>query len=160
MAELRRLQREATDAYVDCPRLVAHHPALVPPPDPTALRTLTEQIAVVEAGVARGAWQAASADLAAWMAAADAHGAIARRAAATNGGPVRRRAAILGRMEARKGQALFRGLSEQPTLVALNQAAKEVLRTKPMDLDAADAAVAAYEAELRRLREAPRAARS
>lgn len=106
---------------------------------------LQADLAAIDALAAAGQWQLISARLAAWTQRAQQRLAVAQRCAAGNTGLFATRSELRGRLEAYQAKAARRGWAEHPTLSPLAEAARAMLYTAPCDLDAARAAVDAYQ---------------
>jgi hypothetical protein len=102
-------------------------------------------LAAIDALAAAGHWSLISARLADWNRAAQARLDALRASTAHNAGMLATRNELRGRLDAYRAKALRRGLGENSDLTPLADAAREALYTAPCDLDAARAAVNAYQ---------------
>jgi hypothetical protein len=102
-------------------------------------------LAAIEALAAAGQWSLISPRLYDWTRTAQARLAALRAAAATNDGLLSARNELRGRLDAYRAKALRRGLGEDSDLTPLADTARTALYTAPCDLDAARAAVNAYQ---------------
>ncbi|HEX8630896.1 MAG TPA: hypothetical protein VF755_22295 [Catenuloplanes sp.] len=106
---------------------------------------LRADLAAIDALAAAGHWQLISARLAAWTDRARDRLAVVRTAAARNTALLATRSELRGRLEAYQAKAARRGWAEDATLSPLADAARTTLYTAPCELDAARAAVDAYQ---------------
>jgi hypothetical protein len=106
---------------------------------------LRPDLAAVAALAAAGHWSLISPRLAEWTRHAGQRLAAARDAAARNTGLLTARSELRGRLDAYQAKAVRRGLAEDPGLAPLAEAARTALWNAPCDLDAARAAVNAYQ---------------
>jgi hypothetical protein len=106
---------------------------------------LRHDLAAVDALAAAGHWALISPRLADWNRKARARLDALREATARNTGLLAARNELRGRLDAYQAKALRRGFGEDPALTPLYEAAKSALYTAPCDLDAARAAVGAYQ---------------
>ena len=106
---------------------------------------LRPDLAAVDALAAAGQWALISPRLADWTRRARERLAALRDAAAHNGGLLVARNELRGRLDAYRAKALRLGLGENAELTPLADAARAALYTAPCDLDAARAAVNAYQ---------------
>jgi len=106
---------------------------------------LRPDLAAIDALAAAGHWSLISPRLADWSRAARARIDALRTAAAHNAGLLAARNELRGRLDAYQAKALRRGLAENGDLTALAETARTALYTAPCDLDAARAAVNAYQ---------------
>ncbi|MEU4428023.1 hypothetical protein AB0F81_45995 [Actinoplanes sp. NPDC024001] len=102
-------------------------------------------LVAVEALAAAGQWALVSPRLAAWSRQARERLAALRESAARNTGLLAERNELRGRLEAYRAKALRRGLAEDPALTPLAETARAALYEAPCDVDAARAAVNAYQ---------------
>jgi len=136
-AEAQRAADAALDAAADRFREQDLH--VVRGPD------LRPDLAAVDALAAAGQWALISPRLADWTRRARERLAALRDAAAHNDGLLVARNELRGRLDAYRAKALRRGLGENAELTPLADAARTALYTAPCDLDAARAAVNAYQ---------------
>ena len=136
-AEAQRAAGAALDAAADRFREQDLH--VVRGPD------LRPDLAAVDALAAAGQWALISPRLADWSRRARERLAALRDAAAHNGGLLDARNELRGRLDAYRAKALRLGLGENAELTPLADAARTALYTAPCDLDAARAAVNAYQ---------------
>ena len=115
--------------------------------DVTGVRraNLGPDLAAVDALAAAGQWALISPRLADWTRKARERLAALRDATARNEGLLTARNELRGRLDAYRAKALRRGLGESTELTPLADAARTALYTAPCDLDAARAAVNAYQ---------------
>lgn len=113
--------------------------ALVTGPD------LRPDLAALDALAAAGRWELISPRLAGWSRRARERIAALRDAAARNTGMLATRNELRGRLDAYRAKAGRRGLAEDPALAPLAERARAALYTAPCDLEAARAAVHAYQ---------------
>ncbi|MET0416454.1 MAG: hypothetical protein ABW022_10580 [Actinoplanes sp.] len=106
---------------------------------------LRPDLAAIDALAAAGQWALISPRLADWSRRARERLAALRDATARNGGLLATRNELRGRLGAYQAKALRLGLGESSELTALSEAARAALHTGPCDLDAARAAVNAYQ---------------
>ncbi|MEU4236720.1 hypothetical protein [Actinoplanes sp. NPDC026619] len=106
---------------------------------------LRPDLAAIDALAAAGHWALISPKLADWTRQARERLAALRTAAAHNAGLLTGRNELRGRLDAYRAKALRRGLGESGELTPLADAARAALYTAPCDLDAARAAVNAYQ---------------
>jgi len=106
---------------------------------------LRPDLAAIDALAAAGQWALISPRLADWSRRARERLAALRHATAHNDGLLVTRNELRGRLDAYQAKALRRGLGESGELTALSDAARTALYTAPCDLDAARAAVNAYQ---------------
>ena len=106
---------------------------------------LRPDLAAIDALATAGHWSLISPRLADWNRRARARLDALREATARNTGMLAARNELRGRLGAYQAKALRRGLGEDPALTPLYEAAKTALYTPPCDLDAARAAVSAYQ---------------
>ncbi|GIE97319.1 hypothetical protein [Paractinoplanes rishiriensis] len=106
---------------------------------------LRPDLAAVDALAAAGQWALISPRLADWTRRARERLAALDTAAARNAGLLTDRNELRGRLDAYQAKALRRGLAETAGLSALAEAARTALYTAPCDLQAARAAVDAYQ---------------
>ena len=106
---------------------------------------LRPDLAAVDALAAAGQWALISPRLADWTRRARERLAALRDAASHNDGLLVARNELRGRLDAYKAKALRLGLGENAELTPLADAARTALYTAPCDLDAARAAVNAYQ---------------
>jgi hypothetical protein len=110
------------------------------------LRTdLRPDLAAIEALARAGHWSMVSPRLHDWTRLARERLAALREVAARNTGMLAARNELRGRLDAYRAKALSRGLAEDATLGPLADAARTALYTAPCDVDAARAAVHAYQ---------------
>lgn len=109
---------------------------------------LRPDLAAVEALAAAGHWSLVSPRLSDWTRAAQDRLSRLRSATAANAGLLATRNELRGRLDAYRAKALSRGLGEDSDLTPLADAARTALYTAPCDIDAARAAVNAYQAAL------------
>jgi hypothetical protein len=136
-AEAQRAADVALDAAAD--RFQEQDLRVVRGPD------LRPDLAAVDALAAAGQWALISPRLADWTRRARERLAALRDAAAHNDGLLIARNELRGRLDAYRAKALRRGLGEDAELTPLAEAARTALYTAPCDLDAARAAVNAYQ---------------
>lgn len=113
--------------------------AAAPGPD------LRPDLAAIEALAAAGHWSLISPRLHDWTQRAQRRLAAVRAATARNAGLLADRNELRGRLDAYRAKALRRGLGENDDLTRLAETARTALYTAPCDLDAARAAVNAYQ---------------
>jgi hypothetical protein len=106
---------------------------------------LRPDLAAIDALAAAGQWSLISPRLADWTRRARARADAVRAAAATNAGLLAARNELRGRLDAYQAKALRRGLGENSDLTPLAETARATQYTAPSDLDAARAAVNAYQ---------------
>jgi hypothetical protein len=106
---------------------------------------LRPDLAAVDALAAAGQWALISPRLADWSRRARERLSALRDATAHNDGLLVTRNELRGRLDAYRAKALRRGLGEDGKLTPLADAAHTALYTAPCDLDAARAAVNAYQ---------------
>ena len=106
---------------------------------------LRPDLAAVDALASAGQWALISPRLADWTRRARERLAALREAAAHNDGLLVARNELRGRLDAYQAKAVRYGLGEQAELTPLADAARTALYTAPCDLDAARAAVNAYQ---------------
>lgn len=106
---------------------------------------LGPDLAAIDALAAAGHWALISPKLADWTRQARERLTALRTAAAHNEGLLTARNELRGRFDAYQAKALRRGLGESAELTPLADAARAALYTAPCDLDAARAAVNAYQ---------------
>ncbi|BCJ56481.1 hypothetical protein Asp14428_79560 [Actinoplanes sp. NBRC 14428] len=106
---------------------------------------LRPDLAAIDALAAAGQWALISPRLAAWTRAARERLAALESAAARNSALLSTRNELRGRLDAYRAKAGSRGLAEDPVLAPLAERARDSLYTAPCDLEAARAAVAAYQ---------------
>ncbi len=106
---------------------------------------LRPDLAAIDALAAAGQWALISPRLADWSRRARERLAALREAAARNAGLLAERNELRGRLDGYQAKALRLGLGESGDLTALSEAARSALYTAPCDLDAARAAVDAYQ---------------
>jgi hypothetical protein len=106
---------------------------------------LRPDLAAIDALAAAGHWSLISPRLSDWTRAARARIDALRAAAAHNSGLLADRNELRGRLDAYRAKALRRGLGEDGDLTPLAEAARTALYAAPCDLDAARAAVNAYQ---------------
>lgn len=109
---------------------------------------LTPDLAAIEALALAGHWSLVSPRLHDWTGRASERLAAVRDATARNTAMLAARNELRGRLDAYRAKALRRGLAEDAELTPLAEAARAALYTAPCDLDAARAAVDAYQAAL------------
>jgi hypothetical protein len=113
--------------------------AAAPGPD------LRPDLAAIEALAAAGHWSLISPRLHDWTQRAQRRLGAVRAATARNAGLLTDRNELRGRLDAYRAKALRRGLGEIDDLTRLAETARTALYTAPCDLDAARAAVNAYQ---------------
>jgi hypothetical protein len=106
---------------------------------------LRPDLAAIEALAAAGHWSLISPRLAEWSRRANLQLAAGTEAAARNQGLLAARNELRGRFDAYQAKASRRGLAEDTALTPLVEQAKAALYTAPCDLEAARAAVDAYQ---------------
>jgi hypothetical protein len=106
---------------------------------------LRPDLAAIEALGAAGLWSLVSPRLYEWTRTAQDRLTRLREATAANSGLLTARNELRGRLDAYRAKALSRGLGEDGDLTPLAEAARTALFTAPCDLDAARAAVTAYQ---------------
>ncbi|WP_067501117.1 hypothetical protein [Actinoplanes sp. TFC3] len=106
---------------------------------------LRVELAAINALATAGHWALISPRLAAWTRQARERLARLNDAATRNAGLLSARNELRGRFDAYRAKANSRGLAEHDKLVPLAGRARSALTTAPCDLDAARAAVAAYQ---------------
>jgi len=136
-AEAQRAADAALDAAAD--RFKEQDLHVVRGPD------LRPDLAAVDALAAAGQWALISPRLADWTRRARERLAALRETAAHNGGLLVARNELRGRLDAYRAKALRLGLGENAELTPLADEARAALYTAPCDLDAARAAVNAYQ---------------
>lgn len=109
---------------------------------------LRPDLTAIEALAAAGHWALISPRLAGWNRRARERLEVLRHAAARNSATLSTRDELRGRLDAYQAKALRRGHGEDGMLAPLADAARTALYTAPCDLDAARAAVAAYQEAL------------
>ncbi|MEV4642974.1 hypothetical protein AB0J80_37110 [Actinoplanes sp. NPDC049548] len=157
-AELREaLEQRLADAHTLATRLTAAagsaaaaEEAVAGRFDDTAIATVTgpdlrPDLAAIDALAAAGQWALISPRLAAWTRAARERLAALESATARNSAMLATRNELRGRFDAYRAKAGSRGLAEDPALAPLAEKARDTLYTAPCDLDAARAALAAYQ---------------
>ncbi len=112
---------------------------------------LRPDLAALDALAAAGHWALISPRLADWNRRARERIAALRDATARNAGMLAARNELRGRLDAYQAKAGRRGLAEDPALAPLAERAHGALYTAPCDLDAARAAVNAYQDTVARL---------
>jgi hypothetical protein len=112
---------------------------------------LRPDLAALDALAAAGHWALISPRLADWTRRARDRIAALHDAAARNAGMLATRNELRGRLEAYQAKAGRRGLAEEPALAPLAERARAALYTAPCDVDAARAAVNAYQDAVARL---------
>ncbi|GAA3922661.1 hypothetical protein [Actinoplanes auranticolor] len=112
---------------------------------------LRPDLAALDALAAAGHWALISPRLAEWSRRARERIAALRDAAARNAGMLAARNELRGRLDAYQAKAGRRGLAEDPALAPLAERARDALYTAPCDVDAARAAVNAYQDAVARL---------
>jgi uncharacterized protein (DUF2267 family) len=112
---------------------------------------LRADLSAIDALAAAGHWQLITARLADWNRRARQQLTAAQQAAAHNAALLSSRSELRGRLDAYQAKAARRGWAEHDTLSPLVEAARTQLFTAPCDLDAARAAVAAYQEAIARL---------
>jgi hypothetical protein len=112
---------------------------------------LRADLAAIDALSAAGHWQLISPRLADWNRRARQRLTAAQEAAARNSALLASRSELRGRLDAYQAKAARRGWAEHDTLSPLAEAARTQLFTAPCDLDAARAAVAAYQEAIAQL---------
>jgi hypothetical protein len=106
---------------------------------------LRPDLAAIEALAAAGRWSLISPRLSDWTQVARTRLDALRASAAHNNGLLAARNELRGRLDAYRAKAVRRGLGEDGDLTSLADAARTALYTAPCDLDAARAAVNAYQ---------------
>ncbi|MEV4709297.1 hypothetical protein [Actinoplanes sp. NPDC049316] len=106
---------------------------------------LGPDLAAIDALAAAGHWSLISPRLAAWTRQARERLAGLEGAAARNAGLLSARDELRGRLGAYEAKAGSRGVAEDPVLAPLAERARGLLYTAPCDLEAARAAVGAYQ---------------
>jgi hypothetical protein len=106
---------------------------------------LRPDLAAVDALAAAGQWALISPRLAEWTRRAREQLTVLREAAARNTGLLAARNELRGRLDAYQAKALSRGFGEHGPLTPLHDAARTALYTAPCDLEAARAAVNAFQ---------------
>jgi hypothetical protein len=106
---------------------------------------LRPDLAAIDALAVAGHWSLVSPRLSDWTRRARERLAASRDAAAHNTGLLAARNELRGRLDAYQAKASRRGLAEDPTLAPLAETARTTLYTAPCDLEAARAAVNAYQ---------------
>jgi hypothetical protein len=106
---------------------------------------LRPDLAAIDALAAAGHWSLVSPRLSDWTRRARERLAASRDAAAHNTGLLAARNELRGRLDAYQAKASRRGLAEDPALAPLAETARTTLYTAPCDLEAARAAVNAYQ---------------
>lgn len=136
--------RRAVDASREAAagRFPEHRIATVRTGDPAT------DLVAIEALATAGQWALISPRLSAWQRQARELLDRLRAAAARNSGLLAERNELRGRLDAYRAKALRRGLSEDPALTPLAETARAALYEAPCDLDAARAAVTAYQEAL------------
>jgi hypothetical protein len=109
---------------------------------------LRADLAAVDALASAGQWALISPRLADWTRRARERLAALQDATARNAGLLTTRNELRGRLDAYRAKALRRGLGESAALTELADTARTALYTAPCDLDAARAAVDAYQEAL------------
>ncbi|AGZ43508.1 hypothetical protein [Actinoplanes friuliensis] len=112
---------------------------------------LRPDLAALDALAAAGHWSLISPRLADWTRRARERLEALRSVAARNSGMLSTRNELRGRLDAYQAKASRRGLAEDPALAPLAERARTALYTAPCDLDAARAAVNAYQDAVARL---------
>ncbi|MCK9898697.1 hypothetical protein CC117_14830 [Parafrankia colletiae] len=112
------------------------------------LRGLRPWLDRLRAAGAAGEWRLVAHGLRAWTRVAEATLAAAGETVATNQAPLRRRNELRGLLDALRAKAGQRGQIESAALGDLYDRAATALSTTPVDLDAAEALVAAFSAAL------------
>ncbi|MEU4692827.1 hypothetical protein [Actinoplanes sp. NPDC023714] len=103
------------------------------------------ELAAIEALAAAGQWSLIPPRLTRWKREAAERLAALRAAAAHNTALLTERNELRGRFDAYRAKALRRGLGEDAALTPLAEAARAALHEQPCDLEAARAAVGAYQ---------------
>jgi hypothetical protein len=106
---------------------------------------LRPDLAAIEALATAGHWSLVSPRLYDWTRAAQDRLTRLRSATAANAGLLAARNELRGRLDAYRAKALSRGLGEDSDLTPLADTARTALFTAPCDIDAARAAVNAYQ---------------
>ncbi|BAL90548.1 hypothetical protein AMIS_53280 [Actinoplanes missouriensis 431] len=106
------------------------------------------ELAGIDALAAAGQWPLIAPRLTTWNRRATERLTALRAAAAHNAGLLAERNELRGRLDAYRAKALRRGLGEDGTLTPLADAARTALYQAPCDLNAARAAVGAYQEAL------------
>ncbi len=109
---------------------------------------LRPDLAAIEALGTAGLWSLVSPRLYEWNRTAQDRLTRLRAATAANSGLLAARNELRGRLDAYRAKSVSRGLSEDSDLTPLAEAARTALFTAPCDLDAARAAVDAYQEAL------------
>ncbi len=112
---------------------------------------LRPDLAALDALAAAGHWALISPRLADWSRRARERIAALHDAAARNAGMLATRNELRGRLDAYQAKAGRRGLAEDPALAPLAERARTALYTAPCELEAARAAVNAYQDAVARL---------
>ncbi|MEA2685659.1 MAG: hypothetical protein QOE93_854 [Actinomycetota bacterium] len=147
--ELRRLVGVGTDAAAVAKVKIANPSGLEEPLDAAHIDgagpdALGPWLVRIEAQVQAGGWKAAVTELDRWRRTADRWLADARRVATANGAGVARRNELRGLLQAFRAKSLATGRAEDPTLVALHDAAEQALYLAPCDLHRAERLVGDY----------------
>jgi len=143
-----RLHGDAVDASHQARRKIAGAESLPAPIADGHLTGLHDWLDRLENKYAEGVVDPVAVGLRKWNAAAEECAAKEQTALAANRAPIETRNELRGRLDALKAKARARGVAEDDALAELARQAEGLLHTRPIALDRAAAAVAAYEKSL------------
>ena len=151
LEELRQVSKQAHEAYENSSSKIAGHSALPRPVEVSIIVQLGTWLDVLDANRKRGDWRAAKAGLDKWMAACATHREAERRTLAANLAPIAEREELRGRLKALRVKAnahIERGIRLDAQAARLGDEAKDILYSRPADLNKAAALLGAYETAL------------
>jgi hypothetical protein len=145
LQQLTELNQQASAALAESLEKVMDHSGLQSPLPEAHLDAMRQWLSRLEARFAEGLISPIRVGLENWTAKVKAMIASEQRAFTANRYPLETRSELRGRLEALKAKALARGQAEDPILSDLSAQAKQVLYTRPTDLDKARSLIATYE---------------
>jgi hypothetical protein len=148
LKEMRRLNDQAQAAHENTSSKIAGQSALPRPTEASIITQLGVWLDALDASCKRGDWRAAKAGLDKWRAACATHQEVERRTLAANMALIEVREELRGRLKALRAKAdahAARGINIDTKVARLGDEAKDILYSRPADLQKAAALLSAYE---------------
>ena len=149
LTTLTKLNSANTTAYAES-QLKVSKPKLKTPLDSTQIAALSLWLTRLETKFHEGLLNPVSIGLENWTTKVKQYMASEEQAYHVNIAPIETRKELRGRLDALKAKALARGVVEDTVLVELAQTAKQLLYTRPTDLEKATELISQYEKRLNR----------
>lgn len=145
---LTKLQTANTATYAESQIKITNHPTLQTPLGSEQIAALSLWLSRLETKFDEGLLNPVSIGLENWITKVKQYIATEQQAYAANLAPLETRKELRGRLDALKAKALARGVVEDAILVELAQTAKQLLYTRPTNLEQANQLISKYEKRL------------